>query len=171
MIIAEPRGEDKLVDISNAKYAPGEKLFWCGESGSQAVTITGVAGEADGEIYYYGVDDEDNGGKVGIPESQLYTEAELQSAATVELSVAALEYAAMGWKIFPVYPLDKNPIGAYVPNGFKDATTDADTIRDWWKREPKANIGLWCAASGIIALDADPHKFGPGDARASQKSG
>jgi hypothetical protein len=62
-----------------------------------------------------------------------------------------LEYAKRGWRVFPVWPRGKNPL---TPNGFKDATTDAATIRRWWSRWPKANIGL-AVLGGFIVVDVD----------------
>jgi hypothetical protein len=44
-------------------------------------------------------------------------------------------------------------------HGYKDATSDAGIIDLWWQERPDANIGLACALSGILALDADPHRF------------
>lgn len=52
---------------------------------------------------------------------------------------AALLYASWGWPVFPLRPRSKIPA---TKHGFKDATTDADQIRAWWKRNPQANIGL-----------------------------
>src|SRR5688572_8635175 len=68
----------------------------------------------------------------------------------------ALAYAKRGWRIFPVWYMKdgrcacgkkdcrkaKHPIGTLAPNGFKDATTDADVIRRWWSAHPDANIGI-----------------------------
>lgn len=63
----------------------------------------------------------------------------------------ALYHAARGWHVFPCRP-DKRP---YTQHGMKDATTDAGTIRGWWKRWPGAVIGVYCERSGIFALDVD----------------
>ena len=68
---------------------------------------------------------------------------------------AALWYAQGGWHVFPLIPGDKRPI---TPNGFKDATTDAEPIRRRWSATPDANIGIACGASGLLVLDFDVAK-------------
>ena len=55
------------------------------------------------------------------------------------LADAALIYAEWGWPVFPLKPHTKTPATRH---GFKDATTDPDQIREWWQRNPQANIGL-----------------------------
>jgi hypothetical protein len=52
---------------------------------------------------------------------------------------AALDYAANGIAIFPIKERDKSPL---TKNGFKDASTDPETIAGWWGEWPNANIGL-----------------------------
>ena len=45
--------------------------------------------------------------------------------------------------------------------GFKDATCDAEQIREWWKQWPDANVGIVTGtASGFVALDVDPRHEG-----------
>lgn len=66
---------------------------------------------------------------------------------------AALAYAERGYHVFPLEPGSKAPREG--SSGFHDATTDADTIRAWWGACPDANIGIACAASGIVAIDVD----------------
>lgn len=61
-------------------------------------------------------------------------------------------YAARGWFVFPLEARGKRPITAH---GFKDATTDADTIAAWWDANPAANIGLDCGRSGLVVIDLD----------------
>ena len=71
---------------------------------------------------------------------------------------AALQYAALGWHVFPCAVEKKKPA---TPHGFKDATTDEATIRRWWTTNPRFNIGLATGEiSGIIALDIDPRHHG-----------
>lgn len=43
------------------------------------------------------------------------------------------------------------------------STTDADTIRQWWKWWPKANIGIDCGKSNLLIFDADAYKETFGD--------
>ena len=87
------------------------------------------------------------------------------------LLTAALHYAKRGWPVLPLHWIrddgecscgkttckpGKHPYGILVPNGFKDATTDANTIRRWWRSAPSANIGIATGKrSGIIVLDVD----------------
>jgi hypothetical protein len=47
----------------------------------------------------------------------------------------------------------KHPLGALVPHGSKQATTDRDTIKRWWRDRPSANIAI--AAGRHIILDVD----------------
>lgn len=80
----------------------------------------------------------------------------------------ALEYAGRGWTVFPVRekdgkpyvrkngttakPLAKQP---YIQYGLNAATTDEETIRDWWNRYPNAGIGVNCGTSGLFVVDID----------------
>jgi putative DNA primase/helicase len=76
---------------------------------------------------------------------------------------AALDYAAGGWPVFPLAPGRKKPAISIEEggHGFHDATTDAAQIRAWWKRWPRANIGMPTGqASGIVVVDVDPRNGG-----------
>lgn len=92
---------------------------------------------------------------------------------------AALNLAALGWRVFPVHtPLlgaDGAPprcscgtpgcecIGKHprTAHGFRDATTDSAVIRGWWTRWPNANVGVATGAvSGLVVLDVDPRHGG-----------
>lgn len=86
------------------------------------------------------------------------------------LKKVALAYAEWGLPIFPVFGIDENkecicgkrkcehagkhPI---TKGGFKDATTDLEQIKKWWKKHPKANIGS-PLIEGLFALDFDGKK-------------
>ena len=68
---------------------------------------------------------------------------------------AALHYAAQGWHVFPCKPNKKVPC---TPNGYHDATDDPQKINAFWKSNPKANIGIALANSGLVAIDVDSHQ-------------
>ena len=93
---------------------------------------------------------------------------------------AALSYAARGWRVFPCHSIRggrcscSNSINvrcAAVPpspgkhprtaHGCKDATTDAQQIRDWWTSWPDAHVAIATGAeSGLVVLDVDPRHGG-----------
>jgi Bifunctional DNA primase/polymerase, N-terminal len=77
---------------------------------------------------------------------------------TGDLLAAALRYAS-AWPVFPCKPDGKEPATAH---GFKDATTDPDRIRAWWRRWPDANIGIATGEPGPDVLDVDRHEAGDG---------
>jgi putative DNA primase/helicase len=65
-----------------------------------------------------------------------------------------LAYAqGLNWAIFPLTPNTKIPFRG--SHGFKDATTDLARIKDWWRAEPDANIGVATTESKIVVLDLD----------------
>ena len=69
------------------------------------------------------------------------------------IAKAALEYAAHGLPVFPCHPATKHPL---TPQGFKNATTDQQTIDAWWQRAPTAMAGMPTGEpSGVIVLDID----------------
>lgn len=67
-----------------------------------------------------------------------------------ELLTAALRYAEMGYRVFPCWPGSKKPV---TEHGFRDASTDAAQIEEWWSKHPRANIGI--AAEGMLVVDID----------------
>lgn len=111
-----------------------------------------------------------------VIESELYLNQKSDSVLSVSENPkldAALHYARAG---FPVFPL-QNPIiegGAVrcscrewetcekvgkhprTRHGLKDATTDLELIRQWWRKWPNANVGLLTGQqAGIFVLDVD----------------
>jgi Mrp family chromosome partitioning ATPase len=69
---------------------------------------------------------------------------------------AALDYARRGWRVFPVVPGGKIPLGALAPEGCHSATTSEVVIRAWWADAPDANIGVATGEkSGLLVLDVD----------------
>jgi len=67
------------------------------------------------------------------------------------LLAAALFYAQHGWPVFPCKPRGKQPL---VSRGFHSATRGPETIREWWRRWPEANIGIPCG-DDFTVLDID----------------
>lgn len=86
---------------------------------------------------------------------------------------AALQYAEVGWPVFPLVPNSKVPL---FPNphpkgsperdtcagecgrdghGVKDATTDRDRIVSWWRRCRRANVAGATGYPGPDVLDID----------------
>lgn len=69
---------------------------------------------------------------------------------------SALSYASFGIPVLPLQPNGKEPLGALVPNGFKNATTDAEKIKSWWAIYPTANFGVVTgSASNLVVIDID----------------
>jgi hypothetical protein len=65
----------------------------------------------------------------------------------------ALALAARGLHVFPCCVADKIPA---TPHGCLDATVDQDTIRQWWRHQPKYNVAVATGEkSGIFVLDVD----------------
>lgn len=71
----------------------------------------------------------------------------------------AQTYARLGWHVLPLLPGTKRPFSRLVPNGFHNATREAETIEKWWTAEPTAGIGIALKASGLVAVDVD-HRNG-----------
>lgn len=88
----------------------------------------------------------------------------------------ALQYAALGWKVFPLHSIvdgqctcngdcgrdaGKHPMN---PRGLKEASADEEQLKKWWGRgSAPANIAIVTGeTSGITVLDIDigPGKFG-----------
>lgn len=55
---------------------------------------------------------------------------------------AALEYAAAGFRVFPIKPRGKTPL--FGGNWKNAATSDENKIREWWTAHPNANIAIAC---------------------------
>lgn len=71
------------------------------------------------------------------------------------LSHAAMVLAEGGVPVFPCAPGGKTPITRH---GHLDATTDRRQVRAWWRRSPRANIGIPTgAASDLVVVDVDMH--------------
>ncbi len=103
---------------------------------------------------------------------------EFEKGASLHMQTA-LKYAAMGWHVFPCWPIvtqgdalacgcgnaackspGKHPMSRLAPRGQGDATTDAEQIRAWWSARPDANIAVYLGVSGLCAVDIDPRNGG-----------
>lgn len=87
----------------------------------------------------------------------------------------AIAYARRGWPVFPLHtPTPSGGCSCGKPcgnpgkhprtkRGFKDATTDEEVIRAWWKQWPNANVGVVTGeTSKLLAIDVDPKNGGAG---------
>jgi hypothetical protein len=82
---------------------------------------------------------------------------------------AALHYASLGWPVVPLHTPDEQGVcdcpkratcktpgkDPRTKNGLKDATTDEEVIKRWWKMWPHANIGVDLARSGLVDIAPD----------------
>lgn len=91
----------------------------------------------------------------GEPATNLQRLPELN---TEPLGHAALFYAGAGIPVHPLLPGRKVPA---TKNGFKDATTDLQRVRDYWQRHPHHNIGL-ATGHKFDVLDVDTKDGRPG---------
>lgn len=117
---------------------------WYNTDHDEPVTVTGYAGERDGARYFTVA-----GSASSIPEGELRIDS-LDPALN-----AALEYARHGWPVFPCE--GKKPLTAH---GFQDASANALRIRYWWRRWPRANIGIPTGTPTFTVLDVDGRNGG-----------
>lgn len=85
----------------------------------------------------------------------------------------ALEYAARGWKVFPLHTMNGSACSCasiscssaakhpHIKEWQNHCSCDSDEIRGWWQKWPHSNIGLATgSASGFFVLDIDPRHGG-----------
>lgn len=70
-----------------------------------------------------------------------------------EMLEAALEYARLGYRVFPVEGKSKQLLKSWK----KEATADEATIRRWWKHWPTANVAI-APGRDCCVLDVDVKK-------------
>jgi len=88
---------------------------------------------------------------------------------------AALQYAAIGWEVFPCWwaigdqcacgnpecaNKAKHPIPKLAPHGQKNSTCEPEVIRAWWAAYPEANIAVNLQTSCLVGIDLDPRNGG-----------
>lgn len=92
------------------------------------------------------------GGAESGPDDEQATWPDVRSMSNAD---AAEAYAKAGVPVVPVQPGTKNP-GSYLGRGWPQrATTDLDTIRDWWRRWPDAGMAMHVGGAGLLVLDVD----------------
>jgi putative DNA primase/helicase len=79
---------------------------------------------------------------------------------------AAIAFARRGWFVFPCNDRNGQPLvkgdpgadGKPIPRtgGLHKATCDEQQIDAWWRKWPRAQIGLNAGASGLLLIDFDP---------------
>lgn len=85
----------------------------------------------------------------------------------------ALECARRGWPVLLLHSVVKDECTCGKPectspgkhprtsHGVKDATTDEEVIRDWFRKYPESNYGIATGKeSGLLVLDIDPLHYG-----------
>lgn len=73
------------------------------------------------------------------------------------LGTVARGYIDNGLEVIRLVPGTKDPFKG--SHGYLDATTNPSQVRQWWARDPRANIGIRPPA-GVIVLDIDPRHGG-----------
>jgi len=69
----------------------------------------------------------------------------------------ALDLAQKGWSVFPAHAKDRPAISGWQVR----ATTDLDTIREWWRRWPEALVCVVPGLAGKTCIDIDIHPGRP----------
>lgn len=87
----------------------------------------------------------------------------------------ALAYSELRWYVYQVHSIRddactcgnpscsdpaKHPLKATAEHGFNSATLDPDLIREWWTRNPWANVGIATGPSDLVVVDVDPKNGG-----------
>lgn len=107
----------------------------------------------------------DNHAALGPELAELEAAIKEHENAEPDLLRAALRFAGeFDWPVFPLHPGTKEPATAH---GFKDANTDLERIARYWRRHPRANIGVPTGVKFDV-LDIDrPKRDGQPDGEAT----
>lgn len=95
----------------------------------------------------------------------------------------ALHYVQLGWKVFPVHSVTQGRICScnkicsspgkhpMTSKGFKEASSSLEQVKEWWKKWPKANIGIATGTdSGMLVVDVDMKSGGLDSLRTWEKT-
>ena len=85
---------------------------------------------------------------------------------------SAIRYASHGYRVFPLHTVmvegdctcgrrECTAVGKHprTEHGVKDATTDQEQVRRWWRSFPRSNIRL-AMGNGLMVIDIDPRHGG-----------
>jgi hypothetical protein len=89
--------------------------------------------------------------KTAVPQV-IFSTITRPSRAASGMIAPALKWAARGLPVFPLLPKSKIPYAG--TRGFKDATRDESSIREWWTEKPRSNIGI-STGDGFFVVDLD----------------
>jgi bifunctional DNA primase/polymerase-like protein len=104
-----------------------------------------------------------------------FLSSEISENTDSQLLNAALNYAKAGYPVVPLHtPVFENRCSCRdwktcekpgkhprTWHGLKDATTNLETVKFWWRKWPNANIGLLTGKrSNVFVLDVDPKSGG-----------
>lgn len=88
----------------------------------------------------------------------------MQTLQTVDAIDGLLQ---LGWPVLPLcWPDDDGTCACggghdqagkapLLPTGYKGASLDRDKVTSWWRRWPRANVGIDIARAGLVVVDAD----------------
>ena len=103
----------------------------------------------------------------------------------MNIAQEALALAARGWRVIPEYGIDDGVCtcraGASCPSPGKHprlsgwqvkASTDGETIKEWWRRWPDSNVGIVTGPeSGLLVIDVDTETCADADGNIQQTDG
>ena len=72
-------------------------------------------------------------------------------------AIKALQYAAIGFAVFPLHYKSKRPL---IDEWQHRASKDPNVLREFWRKHPKAGIGVCCGLSDLAVIDVDPRHGG-----------
>ena len=72
-----------------------------------------------------------------------------------KVQAKAMQLARDGLPVFPLSSNSKIPLKD--TRGYKDATTDQETLAGWFEHVPRANLGIRLDASKLLVVDIDRH--------------
>lgn len=82
---------------------------------------------------------------------------------------SALAYARRGWSVIPLWPREKRPLIPWAR--YQHHRPDEAEIRQWFRRWPRANVGVVTGAvSSLVVVDVDPLHGGDDSLKALEQT-